>query len=351
VTSPKSMSLEATRARVRSAAGGVGFFRLVRLLEAELGIDVDASTTVDHERLRFVHSAASSRPAADVSCVDLDESGGVTTATVTTTFFGLLGGESPLSPSYTEQARADDAGGIAAFLGVLEHRAVALLYSSWKRYAHTASYRASGTDRLSRALLSLVGVDAFSPVQDEKTAVDPMLVLGLSDLARCDVAYLDLHGFQRVLRRLFPELNLRVTWSAPRFVETDLADRGSLGRRGVTLGVDFAYGTGALDATAVVRIEVGPVTGTVCEELMPGGARYRAMQPIVDEWLASRAIAELEVAVTGDEAPRFRLGNAVGSRLGVDSRLAEAQPQRVRVRVLLVPDGAPPREYVEGDDA
>ena len=52
--------------------------------------------------------------------------------------------------------------------------------------------------------------------------------------------------------------------------------------------------------------------------------------------LASRSKAELEVLLPGAEAPRVRLGEAFGSKLGVDSRQAADDVPFVRVRILLL---------------
>ena len=230
----------------------------------------------------------------------------------------------------------DDEGALQVFFDVFQHRAISLLYRAWRRYSPVAAFDGSGDDGFSKCLLSLVGVDAFSAYGSPR-ATAPLFALGLSDLSRCEPSYLDTVAIEAILGRLFPELSARVVVREPWCVRADDADLTRLGEAHSTLGVDAAYGDEALDVDGIVRITVGPVSRGVYEELLPGGARYRVLQPLLDEWLASRAKAELEILLPSAEAPALRLGEEFGGALGVDSRQA-TDAAFVRVRVLLLAD-------------
>ena len=141
-----------------------------------------------------------------------------------------------------------------------------------------------------------------------------------------------------MLRRLFPELGARVVPAEARPVRAEPGDMTLLGEAHSLLGIDYAYGDEALDPQGFVRIAIGPVSRAIYEELLPGGARNRALRPLLDEWLASRARVELEIHLASTDAPSFTLGEAFGGGLGVDSRLADAGARVLRVRLRLTDD-------------
>jgi type VI secretion system protein ImpH len=345
-------SLSSLAERVRLAASHVTLFPLVRRLERQLskGVPIGGDDLAERERIHFSHTPDFSYPAGELAELVFSGSGDALGATLRTTLFGLLGTESPLPELVSEDILlGDHEGALQAFFDVFQHRAIALLYRAWRRYSPVAAFDGGGDDGFSKCLQSLVGVDAFSPY-DSPRATTPLFSLGLSDLSRCEPNYLDTPALEAILGRLFPELRARVVVREPRTVRADAADRTRLGVAHSRLGVDASYGDEALDTDGTVRIVVGPVSRAIYEELLPGAARYRVLQPLLDEWLASRAKAELEVLLSGAEAPRVRLGEAFGSKLGVDSRQAADDVPFVRVRMLLLADhGAVTPTYHDDD--
>jgi type VI secretion system protein ImpH len=347
---PLSPAILALRERVRAAVMHVGLFPLVRQLERALARDapVGGDLPADREKIHFTHPPDFTFPAGDVVDLAFQTHGDRVAATLTTRFLGLLGTESPLAPAMSEEVLfEDEPEGLSAFFNVFQHRAVALLYRAWRRYSVAATFDGVGEDAFGPALLSLVGIDAFSS-EAAPRATEPMFALGLSDFSRCEPTYLDLASLEQILGMAFPDLMPRVSQSAPRFVVARTDEVSRLGEWRSTLGVDAAYGAGALDADGLLRILVGPVDRETYEELMPGGARYRAMQPLVDEWLVARTVAELEVVLASEVAPRATLGEAFGGTLGVDARYSSRDEAHVRVRVLLLAEPTmATRTYVE----
>lgn len=333
-------SLARLAARVRTATSHVALFPLVRRLERELSRDVavGGDEPADRERIHFTHTPDFTHPSGDVVDVAFTDDGDGPAATLRTSLLGLLGAESPLPELISEDVLlSDDHGALQAFFDVFQHRALALFYRAWRRYAPVAAFDGGGDDGFSKCLQSLVGVDAFAPSEPAR-AVTPLFSLGLSDLSRCEPNYLDVAALEAILRRVFPELSARVRPSESRPVHAQDSDLTRLGERNAILGVDAAYGDEAFDTDGVVRIQVGPVNRTIYEELLPGGARYRVLQPLLEEWLAARARAELEVLLPSEEAPALRLGTGFGGSLGVDSRHAAPDVSIVRVRILLLSD-------------
>ncbi len=334
--------LLALAARVQSAASSVALFPAVRSLERWLSRDapIGGDAAAEKERVHFTHTPDFTHPGGDLAAITYAQEGGTLAATVRTTLLGLLGTESPLPERLSEDVLlADDEEALQPFFDVFQHRLLSLLYRSWRRYAPVAAFDGGGDEGLARCLQSLVGIDAFSRYRLPRATV-PLFALGLSDLARCEPSFLDTAALEALLERVFPDLQARVIGREPRRVRASAEDLTRLGEAQTTLGLNAAYGQEALDTSGIVRILVGPVSRGLYEALLPGGSRYRALQPLVDEWLAARAQAELEVLISAADAPTLRLGDSFGGALGIDSRRARRDVSWVRMRVLLLADSA-----------
>jgi type VI secretion system protein ImpH len=337
---PKALSALADR--VRANVARTALFPLIRRLERDLGREaaVGSDLLAECETVHFSHPARFVYPAGEIADVRFTSTARGIDATVATTLLGLLGTESPLPPSLSEDVLLfDDDERLQRFYDVFQHRAIALLYRMWKGYSSTTAPKNGGDSTFSSCLESLVGIDAFSPYP-RQVAMPAPFALGLSDFSRCEPGYLDPAGLEQVLERIFPELAPRVTVPEPRSVQADQNDLTRLGERHATLGVDAAYGSSALDPAGVLRLTLGPVGRTTYEELLPGGRRYLQLQPLVDELLAARAMVELEVLIPHGEAPSIVLAESFGATLGVDARHATHDTPYVRVRFMLLADAS-----------
>ena len=201
-------------ADLQAAPGRFDFFELVRLLEHALSADVGrVDRAAFSDRIRFVHSPELAFPSSDVASLRIE--GGV--AEVETTFLGLLGTASPLTPEWTEQVlHDDDEGTLRAFYDVFHHRALSLLFAAWKVHALEGGFDLRGEDPLSKRLRSLAGVDGWADPGDE--ALPPMAAVGLADYQRGQPQTIDLPSAEGLLRRLYPAWNVRLEGNVPRFV-------------------------------------------------------------------------------------------------------------------------------------
>ncbi len=327
--------------RVRSATSHVSLFPLLSVLEGWVSPagSVGGDELADRERIHFSHGADFNHPGGEVLDLAIAKEPDGLRVTLKTALLGLLGTESTLPELLSEDVLLhDDEGALAAFFDVFQHRALSLLDRTWRRYARTRPLGAA-EDAFSKCLQSFIALDAFSPY-DSPRAASPSFTLGLSDLARCEPTYLDTPALEAILRRLFPELSARVVPAEPRPLRAADEDLTLLGEAHCTLGVDMTYGDEALDADGIVRIRIGPVNRALYQELLPGGVRYQALQRLLDELLASRAKAELEILLPASEAPVFTLGEPFGGALGVDTRIPAGEASSLRVRVLLEEDPA-----------
>jgi type VI secretion system protein ImpH len=260
---------------------------------------------------------------------------------VRTTFLGLLGTASPLTPEWTEQVlHEDDDGALRAFYDAFHHRALAMLYAAWKEHALEGGFDLAGTDALSQRLRALAGVDAWTDAEDE--ALPPMAAVGLADYQRGQPQAIDLPSAEGLLRRLYPSWDVRLKAAIARFVPFTERERTRIGRSRSRLGDTLVYGDGTEEAETLLRIRIGPVDGETYESLMPGGQDYADLVRLAARLFAGTLDAELEVHVAGKDAPTCVVGRSRGARLGVDARYAEdrSAPVRVRVRLLQNPSAA-----------
>jgi len=326
--------------QLRAAPGQLDFFELVRLLEHALGgVDVGAvDRTAFSDRIRFRHSPGLAFPATDVASLRIEA--GV--AEVETTFLGLLGTASPLTPEWTEEVlHDDDEEALRAFYDVFHHRALSLIFSAWKAHALEGGFDLRGDDALSKRLRSLAGVDGWAEAGDEP--LSPMASVGLGDYQRGQPQTIDLPSAEALLRRLHPDWNVRVVGSLPRFVEFTPPERTRLGIARHSLGEDLVYGDGCVEAEGLVRVLIGPVDSATYESLMPGGADYARVERLTRQIFAGAVDLELEVHVAANDAVRCVLGRPAGGRLGIDTRYSADRDAPVRARVRLLQDASAAR--------
>jgi type VI secretion system protein ImpH len=315
--------------------GRFEFVELVRLLEHALRTEVSAPTREpgDSPRIAFAHAPDLTFPVADVASLDLDGGG----ARVGTTFLGLLGAASPLTPEWTEEVlNGDDDGALRAFYDVFHHRALSLLFSAWKVHALEGGFDLSGNDGLSKRLRSLAGVDGWTDAEDD--ALEPMAAVGLADYQRGQPQAIDLESAEGLLRRLYPDWDVRLKGGVPRFEPFTVRERARLGQSRSRLGDTLVYGDGSVEAQTLLRVRIGPVDGATYESLMPGGKDYKELECLTRRIFAGTLDVVIDVHVAAEDAPTCKLGGERGARLGVDARYAADRKAPVRVRVRLVQD-------------
>ena len=329
--------------QLREAPERFDFFELVRLLEHALSADVGTvDRTAFSDRIAFAHSPDLGFPSSDVASLKVEQG----RSRIETTFLGLLGTASPLTPEWTEQVlHDDDDGALRAFYDVFHHRALTLVFAAWKAHALEGGFDLRGDDALSKRLRSLAGVDGWADAGDE--ALSPMAAVGLADYQRGQPQTIDLPSAEALLRRLHPDWNVRMEGGVQRFVPFTAAERATLGVARCRLGQDLVYGDGCDEAETLVRLLVGPVDGQTYESLMPGGHDYARLERLTRQIFADAVEIELEVEVRPEDAPTCVLGRSARGRLGIDMRYSADPRAAVRARVRLLHDAsAVRREFI-----
>ena len=319
--------------RLSASAARFGFFELVRALGSALKSDIDAVDSPDLERVHFAHDPSLAFPVTDVVKVAQGD-----VVEVTTSFLGLLGNASPLSVEWTDDVLLGDEDGLLqAFYDVFHHRALAYLFSAWRALAAEGSFDLRGGDVRSARLRSLAGVDAWAP--GEADPLHPMVALGLADHQHGQPQSIDEEAAERLLRRFFPDLSLRLETRVSRFIPFTASERARLGSSRAKLNGGLVYGDGCQDDAGAVRIHVGPVDAVTYEDLMPGGAAYVSLEQTAARVFGGTVDVELEVHLHRDHAPALKLGRREGSRLGIDARYGDPRHEFLSVRVPLIRGG------------
>jgi type VI secretion system protein ImpH len=323
---------EGLLAELRTTPGRFDFFELVRLLEMALDAEVGAvDRTSFSDRITFAHSPGLAFPSSDVASLKVRDG----RAQVETTFLGLLGTASPLTPEWTEQVlHADDEGTLRAFYDAFHHRALSVVFAAWKVHALEGGFDLAGDDALSKRLRSLAGVDGWAEAGDEP--LEPMAAVGLADYQRGQPQTIDLPSAEGLLRRLYPDWNVRLEAGVRRFVAFTAAERTRLGGPRCRLGQNLVYGDGCTEAEGLVRLAVGPVDAATYEGLMPEGLHYVRLERLTRQIFAGTVDIELDVEVAEKDACTCVLGRRTGGRLGIDTRYSadHQAPLRARVRLL-----------------
>jgi type VI secretion system protein ImpH len=317
-------------AQLQSGAQRFDFFELVRLLEHALDASVgEVGPSSARERIAFTHGPSLAFPSGDIGSLEFE----ARVARVAATFLGLLGTASPLTPEWSEEVLyGDDDGMLQGFYDVFHDRALSLLFSAWKVHSLEGGFDLRGEDALSKRLRSLAGIDGWADDEDE---LPPMAAVGLADYQRGQPQTIDLRSAEGLLRRLYPDWNVRLSGNIERFVLFTPAERTRLGTARTRLGEDFVYGDGCAETQGLVRVALGPVDKETYEAVMPGGAHYARLERLTRQLFAAAIDVELDVELMPKDADTCVLGQTAGSRLGIDTRYASDRSAPVRVRTRL----------------
>jgi type VI secretion system protein ImpH len=161
---------------------------------------------------------------------------------------------------------------LTEFLDIFHHRLVSLLYLVWKRCRCDATYRADCDDRLSRRLLSLLGLGTGGLTPHLGVPGEDLIYYGglLSRTIPSAVA------LESVLE-YFAGTPTSVEQFLPRQMRLSPEDQTQLGRANARLGADALCGSRVWDCQSAFRVHLGPMGYRQFVEFLPTGR----MSPIV----------------------------------------------------------------------
>jgi type VI secretion system protein ImpH len=344
---PPSRAAAASAARLAAwleTARRSGFRALVALIErlSPGTARVGEAGPAELEPIRFHHHPALVFSNADVTSVVGEDLSALDTAErpgrryhVTTTFLGLSGGVSPLPDHFSDELAVEDADAPvrSRFFDLFHHRVLSLLYRGQSKFDYPNEYEPGGTDRWSRRVAALLGVDAFAA---DRPAGDIARLLRLAPL---------LMGSSRgpqVLRAaveddLLPELGsaagVAVRELVGSWIDLEPGDRPILGAPSMCLGRNAVLGGRIFDLTAKFRVVLGPVPYQAMRRLLPGGDLNERLARIVGLVTARPGECDAEIIVGAGEAPGVRLSRGARQGLGRDTWLGRRAGEEKRVVV------------------
>lgn len=318
-------------------ARNYSFHRLLEHLHALHGDDLEATplSPAIRRRVRLQSHAGLGFPASDVVLAErLRDDHHEVRYRVQTSFFGLHGTDSPLPGYYLDRLAYEQAQGRGirpAFLDFFNHRLLTLLHHSWRKYRYYIRFQAKASDRFSRYVFSLIGLNdndlrgatplpwgrllSFAGLIASRSR-SPSVVSGIVE--HC----FDLHG---VYIREFEVRSVRLP--EPQCL--------ALGQANGTLGSNFVLGERTKTRASKFTLVLPNLTQARFREFLPSGAQFARLRQLMDFLLRDVTAYDLELGLREEDIPPFNLQRHGGTHLGWTSfieRQEQCHPAVVRIR-------------------
>nr|WP_051320548.1 type VI secretion system baseplate subunit TssG [Cupriavidus sp. amp6] len=290
-------------------------FRLCELIELAAPERAPLGTTDSpaDEPVRFRSSGQLGFPGREIDGVERDADQPGLPPVLRTTFLGLYGVDARMPSYFVDEIaqRRDGAEPLAAFLDLFHHRITTQFYRVGRKYRYPVGFRNSGEDKVSRYLLSLLGLGiGQSPVERSVPVRKLLSMLGLAS-QRTRTA----EGLTGVLQHAVPDATITATEFHPVWVRLDTRERQPLGENCV-------LGRGFHDRTNTVRVVITPSRRESVLGLMPGQRIHQEVMGLLRFYLGYVAHAHLEMHVRRSLMPPPAL-NSNEVSLGLTSQLKQ----------------------------
>lgn len=255
------------------------FFQAVRLLE-RLYPDKQPpgeALVPAAECVRFQVKPGLEFPPSDIAALTLPDDD--RPASLAVKFLGLIGPSGVLPYWYNElaaeRARQKDST-LIDFFDLFQHRLLSFFYLGWKKQRLSANYLPGAGDRLSRHLLSFIGLGTPALAEATEFPREPLIFYSghLSRTAPAAVAI-------EAAVAYFSEARVRVEQFIERLLPLSLEDRTRLGAANARLGTDAVCGAFAWDCQSAFRVHLGPLSYPEFVGLLPSGSRLEALFTLV----------------------------------------------------------------------
>ena len=230
-------------------------------------------------------------------------------------FFGLFGPDGPLPLHLTEYARDrlrnERDPTLQRFADLFHHRALSLLYRAWADVRPAISFDRPETDRFAAYVGALAGLGA--PSLRDRDAMPDLTKLHFAGLLSNQTRHAE--GLAAILSSFFT-MPVRVesfvgSWlDLPRQDHTRLAETPA----NATLGSGALLGARVWSRTHKFRLVFGPLSLVEYERLLPGGASFHKLVPIVRNYAGDVMAWDVRFVLRRREVPDTRLGRQ--GRLG-----------------------------------
>nr|WP_329601689.1 type VI secretion system baseplate subunit TssG [Paraburkholderia antibiotica] len=330
-----------------SAAPRMNVFQLLRLLELQTPGRPGFGTqdTPEHEPVRFQPRARVGFPGSEVAGVVFDDEDEDAPPSVQTTFLGLYGVDAAMPPHLIDDIvlRKEGHEKVTAFLDIFNHRIVTLLYRAWLKYHYPVSFRAGGTDAISKYLLSLAGLGIGDPAGKSGLAPSRLLALVGLFMQRTRPA----EGVVGVVSHLLNGAVVTVREFHAQWIPVGHRQgltarpraRKANGPAVSGLGDGHVLGSRVLDRSQAILVTIRPVDTAQAHALLPGEVLHEDLMRLVGLYLGDKADAILRMEIPASAAPTLSLtaGAAPAGvhrpRLAWTALLAPAADQTVTINL------------------
>jgi type VI secretion system protein ImpH len=313
-TTSRPQDLDVSQSRLQQELadhpGRFEFFQAVRLLH-RLFADRDAVgvfAAPDREVVHFTVNNFLGFPPSQVHQLEWPENG---TPSMSINFFGLTGPMGVLPHRYTElireRNRAKDRT-LQDFFDLFNHRLISLFYQAWEKYRFYVAYERDREDRLSRCLMSLVGLgtpalEQRQPVRDETFlfysglfSLQPRSAVALEQiLADYFDVPVEIEQFVGAWHKLEEADQCRMQESVP------YSDQ---------LGLGAVAGDEIWDRQSRARIRLGPLTAAQYQSFLPNGSAWEPLRALTRFFSREAIEFELQLVLKQTEVPSCNLGSS-----------------------------------------
>lgn len=315
------------------------FFQAVWLLEQfyaqkpELG----ESSSDQPEHVRFRPHTSMAFPARDIESIEQVQADDIEPddhVRMTVTFMGLYGvaaamppyffkkligrGRKPEDPPQKEHPLRD-------FLDIFNHRIYTFFYRAWKKYRSLLGYRKREQDDHARRFLSLAGYYALYGQQAARGPVAPLRLAALAGRLMGPVR--NAEGLQALLAAMLSGIPVEVIENMPRWVPLPQKDQTQLGSPRFELGKSFLVGKSIYDRSSKFRIRIGPMDEQSYLDLLPGGAKAKAVLWLIRRYVSDYLVFDVELGLQTDDIAPIRLGRQDGKGVRMGYATFVGQPQ------------------------
>lgn len=295
---------------------GFSFFKAVGLLELLFPERKPLGQTLRpmEEVVRFKVKPGFSFPPSDIAGLKQEDPGKA--AEMEVAFMGLIGPSGVLPHWYNEMAvervwQKDFT--LTAFLDLFHHRLISLFYLAWKRSRVAENYQFGGQDKVSRCLLSLIGLGTPGLCGRLGLPDEALIFWGgfLSRPVPSAVALEATVGY-------FSDTEVQVEQFIDREVLISPEDQTQLGSANTQLGMNALCGSRAMENQTKFRLCLGPMGYEHFFRLLPMGDLLRPIFSLVRYMVGIEYEFEIRLILRREEVPPCVLGGQTPgvSRLG-----------------------------------
>ncbi len=292
------------------------FFKATNLIESLNPDKTRLGTTLnpEDEPVRFKVKPGFMFPPSDISGLSRkDESAPVD---MEISFMGLVGPNRVLPNWYNQMAlermREKDYTMIE-FFNLFHHRLISLFYLAWKKYRFPENYIEGARDRLSRHLLSLIGLGTkglsgrIGLAEESLTFYAGLLSRPVASAVAIEATVEYLSGTKAKVEQFIN-----------RMLPLSKEDQTSIGTANSSLGEDAVCGSYVWECQTKFRVNLGPMGYDDFLRFLPSGDMLKPIFSLIKYMVGIEYEFEVRIYLKKEEVPPCELGaeNSSASRLG-----------------------------------